>query len=713
MAGGARVIEAMASTSGADLLRRRCACVALAVGLLVLMLAVPTGFALAAEGGRRTLSAAELDAVFPGAAAAGPFEGQPPAAAVRGADGRLTGYVVSTFDTLGSTGYSGKPLDVLVGVDGAGVITGALLVRQTEPILVIGITEDDLRRYVAGFAGINVTLRGTLATGAAPDQAYPAVISGASVSSAVIRDAVIRAVTAVAGSRGVLGRASAAARVDIAGFVPATWAELTADGSIGCRRFTQAEGTKLLLELCVALATPARIGENLLGKLAYDRLAAMLGAADQAIMIAAAGLVSVKGTAFVRSGHFERLQLVQGARTFGLTTAGYVNVEALRTAGGPEFREIGVFVIPADAGFDAGAPWRLDVLVPDGGASAEAILSIDYALPARYVLSPQPADAPVAEQPSVADAPPLWQETWRSRWSAIAAVSVMLIVLSVVLVFQEAVVRRPVFYRRLRLAYLAVTLLWLGWWAGGQLSVVNVLTFVHSLMTGFQWEFFLLDPVIFILWGYVAAALLFLGRGVYCGWLCPFGALQELLAETARLVRLPQLVVPFALHERLWPLKYIIFLGLFAVSLGSTRLAFVGAEIEPFKTVMSMTFLREWPFVVYAIALLLAGLFIERFFCRYLCPLGAALAIPARMRMFEWLKRRPQCGRECGICFQRCQVQAIHPEGQINPNECIHCLNCQRVYADDALCPPLAARRKRRERREALATGAGVKRGEV
>ncbi|SUS05573.1 Protein NirI [uncultured Defluviicoccus sp.] len=700
----------MGSKNGANLLRRSRARVPSAVVALLLMITIKAGFAFAAEGGRRTLSAAELEVVFPGAHAAGPFEGQPAAAAVRATDGRLAGYVVSTFETVGSTGYSGKPLDVLVGVDLAGAITGALLVRQTEPILVIGITEEDLRRYVAGFTGIDLTLRGTLAAGAVPDQAYPPVISGASISSAVIRDSIIRAATAVAGSRGLLGRASAAARIDVANFVPATWAELAADGSIACRRFSQADGTRLLLDLCVALATPARIGENLLGKLAHNRLAGSLGADDHAIMIAATGLVSVKGTAFVRSGRFERLQVVQGARTFGLTTAGYVNVEALRIAGAPELREIGVFVMPADAGFDAGAPWRLDALVPGEGAGEPHILSIDYTLPPRYVLSPLPA-APDAEA-VVTNVPPLWQETWRSRWPAIAALSLMLAVLSGVLVFQEAVVTRPVFYRRLRLAYLTMTLVWLGWWAGGQLSVVNVLTFVHSLMTGFQWEFFLLDPVIFILWGYVAVALLFLGRGVYCGWLCPFGALQELLAEAARLLRLPQLVVPFALHERLWPLKYIIFLGLFAVSLGSTRLAFVGAEIEPFKTAISLKFMREWPFVVYAVALLVAGMFIERFSCRYLCPLGAALAIPARMRMFEWLKRRPQCGRECGICFQRCPVQAIHPEGQINPNECIHCLNCQRVYADDTICPPLAARRKRRERREALATGAGVKMGE-
>jgi polyferredoxin len=106
-------------------------------------------------------------------------------------------------------------------------------------------------------------------------------------------------------------------------------------------------------------------------------------------------------------------------------------------------------------------------------------------------------------------------------------------------------------------------------------------------------------------------------------------------------------------------------------------------------------------------ALLTAGLFIERFFCRYLCPLGAALAIPARLHMFQWLKRRHQCGRECHICAVRCPVQAIHPTGAINPNECIHCLKCQRLYFDAFTCPPLISRRKRRAERAAAATPGG------
>jgi polyferredoxin len=64
--------------------------------------------------------------------------------------------------------------------------------------------------------------------------------------------------------------------------------------------------------------------------------------------------------------------------------------------------------------------------------------------------------------------------------------------------------------------------------------------------------------------------------------------------------------------------------------------------------------------------------------------------------MFDWLKRRYQCGRECRICASQCMVQAIHPDGHINPNECIHCLHCQTLYYDPAVCPPLKARARRR-----------------
>ena len=114
--------------------------------------------------------------------------------------------------------------------------------------------------------------------------------------------------------------------------------------------------------------------------------------------------------------------------------------------------------------------------------------------------------------------------------------------------------------------------------------------------------------------------------------------------------------------------------------------------------------MRDWPFVLYAGLLLGAGLFIERFFCRYLCPLGAALAIPARLRMFDWLNRYRECGSPCQRCANDCPVQSIHPEGQINPNECIQCLHCQMLYHHDQKCPVMIQRRLKREKRLAMAS---------
>ncbi|HEY9056992.1 MAG TPA: 4Fe-4S binding protein, partial [Aurantimonas sp.] len=200
------------------------------------------------------------------------------------------------------------------------------------------------------------------------------------------------------------------------------------------------------------------------------------------------------------------------------------------------------------------------------------------------------------------------------------------------------------------------------------------------------------EPVIFMLWGFVALGLLFWGRGVFCGWLCPFGALQELTNEIAKRLRVPQITVPFGVHERLWAIKYTAFVAILGLSFYSMDQALVLAEIEPFKTAMSMHFMRAWPFVLFAVALLVAGLFIERFYCRYLCPLGAALAIPAKLKLFDWLRRRPQCGRECRLCETRCMVGAIDPIGRINPNECVLCLHCQTIYHDPNTCLVLKRR---------------------
>jgi polyferredoxin len=225
--------------------------------------------------------------------------------------------------------------------------------------------------------------------------------------------------------------------------------------------------------------------------------------------------------------------------------------------------------------------------------------------------------------------------------------------------------------------------------------VINVLTFVKSLMRDFQWDTFLIDPMMFILWSFVAITLLLWGRGVYCGWLCPYGALQELTNKICQRLGIPQVEIPTLVHERLWAIKYMILLALFALSLQSMLDAVRYAEVEPFKTAINMRFHREWPFVLYAAAFVVISAFNSKFFCKYVCPLGAALTFPARFSIFEWLRRRKDCGRPCQVCAVECPSQAIRPTGEINSNECHYCLDCQVTYWNAYKCPPLVEKRKR------------------
>ena len=251
-----------------------------------------------------------------------------------------------------------------------------------------------------------------------------------------------------------------------------------------------------------------------------------------------------------------------------------------------------------------------------------------------------------------------------------AVLTVALLVLVGIFFFQDQLTSRPLLHDRLRLAFLAFALFWIGWYGQAQLSIVNVLTFFSALRTDFRWEYFLMDPLVFILWIATAISLIFWNRGAFCGWLCPFGALQELTNRVAKRLGVRQVKISHGVNQRLSTLKYVIFLLLFGFSLYDLALAEQLSEVEPFKTAIILRFVRYWPFVVFAVALLAAGLFVERFFCRYLCALGAALAIPARLRIFNWLRRYRDCGNPCQRCNLECPVQAIDPTGEINPNEC-------------------------------------------
>ncbi len=643
----------------------------------------------------------ELVRSLPGDLEPGALSGTPPALEIR-RSGRLFGYAFSTLAVTGSLGYSGRPLDIHVALTADGRIAAARLHRHEEPILVIGISADALESFVRGLSGLDIRQAAQereFRRGAGPDH-----VAGATISSAVIRDAVLRSARAVARSRGLIELPSQRVQIDRLTFTRKSWPELMTEGAISHRVVTRAdvadvfgpagegEAGDLFIELYAAVLSPPSIGQSLIGRRTFERLEGELSADGTLLLVAARGLYSFKGTDWRRSGVFDRIQLVQGAGTIRPTREQHENLERLVAEGAPELREIGLFRIPGATGFDPAKPWRLELMVADETGQRTQILSLDHRLPPAYLAGPA-GQAHDLHEPRDEE---LWQQIWRSRRIEIAITAAMLLVLAGILFAHDGLVHGVRRYQRTRTAFLAATVVFLGLYAGAQLSVVNVIAFAHAVLSRFHWEQFLADPLIFILWSFVALSLLFWGRGVFCGWLCPFGALQELLNVAARRIGIRQIEVPWSLHERLWPIKYIAFLLILGVSFKSIPDAFALAEIEPFKTVVVLKLARAWPFVLYAIALLAAGLFIERFYCRYVCPLGAALAIPARLRLFEWLKRRPQCGRECRICAVRCTVQAINPLGQIVPNECIYCLKCQANYYDATTCLPLKQRAQRR-----------------
>ncbi|MEZ2145076.1 4Fe-4S binding protein [Bradyrhizobium sp. DN5] len=690
------------------------------------------------------LPKAEPGELIPDANRLGVPQGDP-AIAPAYKDDQLLGFVYLNSDFANATGYSGKPIQILVGINPKGVLTGLKLVEHKEPIVLVGIPERRILEAVKKLIGTDMepVVRGA-ATAPQVD-----IVSGATVTVLVMGDSILRSATKIikSGRLGAQGLAPAGpAPQAIRAIDPGKseirdWQSLVGDGSV--RRLTlsladinqafeksdnaaaaahpeEGDPSDTFIDLYVADVAVPTIGRSLLGNDGYNRLTGRLKPGQQALVVAGAGRYSFKGAAYVRGGIFDRIELIQDTNSIRFRDRDHTRLGSLEAEGAPDFPEIALFVVPAEFSFDPTEQWILQLLVQRVvGARDKAWVTFElgYALPDVYVkrepaaqgqgTSPDRTPASATERRETAgpnEDEPLWMKIWRGNIVKVAMAAFALGALTLIFFFQNQLVRRPKVYTWVRRVYLAFILVWLGWYANAQLSVVNVLTFANSLLTGFSWEYFLSAPLIFLLWCSIAAGLLFWGRGPFCGWLCPFGALQELLNNVAQAVKIPQYRLPWGLHERLWPLKYIIFLGLFGMSLYSTAFAEQLAEVEPFKTAIVLKFAREWPFAVYALTLLSAGLFVERFFCRYMCPLGAALAIPGRIRMFEWLRRWPECGSPCQRCANECPVQAIHPEGHINVNECIYCMHCQELYFDDHRCPHMIQVRLKREKREALSS---------
>jgi NosR/NirI family transcriptional regulator, nitrous oxide reductase regulator len=289
---------------------------------------------------------------------------------------------------------------------------------------------------------------------------------------------------------------------------------------------------------------------------------------------------------------------------------------------------------------------------------------------------------------------PTWWRTWDQRKIDLIILLIGLVALTVALANQLWLSASQNRLALFRMVYLVFTLGFVGWWAQGQLTIVNLTSLGGALLEGRSGEFLMSDPMAIILWAFVGVSLFVWGRGTFCGWLCPFGALQELLSFVARKLGLKQHQFHRSVDATLKWFKYLVLAAIVCAVLFNSPWLDTFVEIEPFKTTISMGFQREWPYVAWAVACLALGILVFRGYCRYICPLGAALAVMGHLRLWKWIPRRTECGTPCQTCRHGCGYQAIKPQGTIDYAECFQCLDCVTDYQDDQRCLPLIRDRK-------------------
>jgi polyferredoxin len=188
-----------------------------------------------------------------------------------------------------------------------------------------------------------------------------------------------------------------------------------------------------------------------------------------------------------------------------------------------------------------------------------------------------------------------------------------------------------------------------------------------------------LAPSSLVLLVVVGVMTLLFGR-VFCGWICPLGTLGEWTSRAARKAGIRARELPSVVDKPLRWLKYVIGAAIIAWTWKLGTL--VWRDYDPWVAWMHLSaFLTEvaekpWSFVVLFGAVIGASLFVERFWCRYLCPLGALLAVGQKFAFIRIHRSDESC-----ICCHRCGAVCpvgLDPEasGKVSSAECIACGRC-------------------------------------
>ena len=653
---------------------------------------------------------AEITAIFPSATRIGNVDPELAITPVYQLS-QLLGYVFQSDDFTDFIGFSGQTINILIGIDTKGVFAGFKVLKHHEPIFLHGLGEQPMFDFIDQYKGHSIKERYII--GAQNDNTPGMTnfdgITRATVSVMVINDTIIASALKVARAKLEGFAAASTVRIDTNFFQKLNFEQLVEQGHISHWQISKKQSLQLASEesnelvnaiedlvqeaedngiegdfinLYFAFVNIPIIGKNLLGEAEYQRLLESLKPGEHALMVFNQGSYSYVSEDFIPQTVPTRLSIVQGEFPVDIKDIDFYSYyDPSFDIDIPAFDQQNIFRIKSQSGFEISQTFGISLVVNYSQSflsTQQYQFSSDTVLPEKLFYTPK-----VIVEKKL----PLWLRIWLDRSIEITILAAYLIALSILFVKQKQFARHANAVQRTRLAMLIFTIGYIGYYTQGQLSVVNIYTLLLSLVNGFRIEVFLLDPIIFILWVFVFISLFIFGRGLFCGWLCPFGALQEIMGLLAKKLNIRQIKISPKHHKYAQKIKYLILFGLVGVSFYSLTLAEQLAEIEPFKTSITLNFIRYWPFVLYAVILLLLSLKIHKFYCRYLCPLGAGLAILGRFPLLKWLRRRKECGSPCQLCRnKKCDIDAINQDGSIDYGECVQCLECLVTIESPKLC---------------------------
>lgn len=679
---------------------------ATALGLLIV------AFSLAAHAG--VMTKASMLTAFPAPLIVGDKESELPIWPIFKQDATATpliGYVFESIDLAPIPGFSGTPFNLLVALDAKGEFISVRVLSQHEPVFVDGLGEGPMLRFVEQYKGLSLKQNikiGSEKNNGSSANVFINGVAKATASVRILNQSLLSASLKVA--RAKLGYAKGRdpdliARIKTDLYAPLDWNGLLQAGLISKKKFSNREveaafagtvGEGLdpqalespdadFIELTVAHLEVPTVGRNLLTPKAWQYLQGRLDAGDSALLVIGSGRYSILGEDFVRGAVPNRITLHQGSLPLEIRDldidAGLKLPAPLQSAEWKVFRVIGPSGLdPAQAlEFDLHVTRSKGVIYPERVGKDFKLVT---KLPDQYV------EAAHSDNKS-------WHSIWSDRALELALLLSGLAVLAWALYKQLWLSGNTRRLQIFRTGYLLFTLFFIGWYAQGQLSIVNLTALIQALVAGRSLVFFLYDPMTVVLWLFVGVTFFVWGRGTFCGWLCPFGAFQELVGKLAKLLRVPQLRLSTRSDARLKLAKYVVLAVILVSAVFSVQWTDRLVEVEPFKTSITLLFKRAWPFVAWAAGMLLLSSFVYKGYCRYLCPLGAGMALLSRLRLLDWLPRGAECGKPCQRCQHDCEYQAIKKSGAIDYEECFQCLDCVAIVQSEDLCVPLILEKRR------------------